>query len=194
MLFSSCAIEDIKNSCRGKSSVGYAYFFFDGTSAQSKLAAHESLVRSCIMQFSYQFDGIPPALVDLYEDENNSRSQPLIGALEDTLLQILQYFDVVYIFVDALDECTERPKVLKWIQSVTSQTSGNLHLMVTSRPEPDIKNRLRSLTLAEIDVANQRESDDIRHYIDARLSEVDKWTQAQKKLVRDALLRGAGGV
>ncbi|KAF7976798.1 hypothetical protein HWV62_5652 [Athelia sp. TMB] len=192
---SSSAVEDVKNACRGKSSTGYAYFFFDGTSAQSKLAAHESLVRSSIMQLSDQFDGIPPALVELYEDERNGRSQPLIGALENTLLQILQSFDTAYIVVDALDECFERSKVLKWIQTIASQTSGNLHLMVTSRPEPDIKDRLRRLyNLQEIDISTQQESDDIRHYIDARLSEVDKWTDTQKERVRYGLSSGADGV
>lgn len=192
---SSSAIEDVKNYCRRKSSVAYAYFFFDGTSSQSKLSAHESLVRSVTMQLSDQFDGIPPALVDMYEDEHNGRSQPLIGALEDTLLQILQSFDAVYILLDALDECSERLKALKWIQSIALQTSGNLHLMVTSRPEPDIKKPLCALpNLHEINVASQQESDDIKHYIDARLSEVDKWTEAQKTLVRNGLSRGAGGV
>ncbi|KAF7965800.1 hypothetical protein HWV62_41763 [Athelia sp. TMB] len=191
----SSAIEDVKKSSKGKSSVGYAYFFFDGTSGQSKLAAHESLVRSIIMQFSDQFDGIPPALVNLFEDECNGRSQPLIGALENTLLQILQFFHTAYIIVDALDECSEGSKVLKWIHTIVSQTSDRLHLMVTSRPEPEIKDRLRRLyNLQEINIATQRESDDIHRYIDARLAEIDKWTDPQKKMVRDGLSGGAYGV
>ncbi|KAF7983532.1 hypothetical protein HWV62_21090 [Athelia sp. TMB] len=191
----SSAIEDVKNFCKGKSSVAYAYFFFDGTSGQSTLAAHESLVRSIVMQLSDQFDGIPPALVDLYEDEREGRDQPLISALENTLLQILRSFDTAYIIVDALDECSEWSKVLKWIRSITILASGNLHLMVTSRPEPDIKYRLRPLSnLQELDVADQQESNDISRYVDVRLSEVNKWTEAQKSLVRNALLRGAGGV
>lgn len=192
---SSSAIESIKNSCRGKSSIGYAYFFFDGTSGQSKLAAHESLVRSIIMQLADQFDGIPSALVELYKEERNGRDQPLIGALENTLLQILRSFDAAYIIVDALDECSERHKVLNWIQSIASKTSGTLHLMITGRPEPDIKKPLCALpNLHEINVASQQESDDIKHYIDARLSEVDKWTEAQKASVRYGLSRGANGV
>ncbi|KAF7976050.1 hypothetical protein HWV62_7962 [Athelia sp. TMB] len=191
----SSSIENIKNSCRGKPSVGYAYFFFDGTSEQSKLASHESFVRSTIMQLSDQVDGIPPALGELYDNEHHGRSQPLLTSLEDTLLRILQSFCGAYIVIDALDECGERLKVLKWIRSVTSRTSGLLHLMVTSRPEPDIKNRLRSLpNLLEIDTADGRASDDIRRYIEVCLSEVDDWTESQKELVRIALINGAAGV
>ncbi|KAF7968506.1 hypothetical protein HWV62_30226 [Athelia sp. TMB] len=192
---SSSAIEDVKKSCKGKSSVGYAYFFFDGTSAQSKLAAHESLVRSCIIQFSDRFDGIPSALVELYEDEDNGRSQPALSSLEDTLLQILQSFGAAYIVIDALDECDDRPRLLRWIESVTSQTSDILHLMVTSRPEPDIKDRLRPLcNLCEVDLADRQGSDDICRYIDASLSGVNAWTASQKELVRIALVNGADGV
>ncbi|KAF7978595.1 hypothetical protein HWV62_45318 [Athelia sp. TMB] len=192
---SSSAIDNMKKSCKGNPSIGYAYFFFDGTSVQSKLATHESLVRSCIIQLSDRFDGIPPALVELYKDEEDGRSQPVLSSLEETLLRILQSFSSAYIVIDALDECDERPKVLKWIQSVASQMSGILHLMVTSRPEPDIKNRLRSLSnLLKIDAVDHRASADIRHYIDVWLSEVDEWTESQKELVRIALVNGAGGV
>ncbi|KAF7983534.1 hypothetical protein HWV62_21094 [Athelia sp. TMB] len=192
---SSSAIEDVRKSYKGKPSVGYAYFFFDGTSAQSKLATHESLVRSCIMQFSDRFDGIPSALVELYEDEDNGRSQPALSSLEDTLLRILKFFGAAYIVIDALDECDDRPRLLRWIDSVTSQTSEFLHLMVTSRPEPDIKDRLRSLcNLREVDLADRRDSNDICHYIDASLSGISAWTESQKELVRIALVNGADGV
>ncbi|KAF7969172.1 hypothetical protein HWV62_28182 [Athelia sp. TMB] len=191
----SSAMENVKDSCRGKPSVGYAYFFFDGTSAQSKLANHESMVRSIIMQLSDLVDGIPPELVALYEGEYSGRSQPLLASLENTLLRILQSFSAVYIVIDALDECDDRPKLLRWIDTVTSQTSSLLHLMVTSRPEPDIKDRLRPLcNMCEVDVAHRRGSHDIRRYINAILSEVHAWTESQKELVRTALVNGAHGV
>ncbi|KAF7974428.1 hypothetical protein HWV62_12148 [Athelia sp. TMB] len=191
----SSAIENVKKSCRNKSLVGYAYFFFDGTSAQSKLATHESLIRSLIMQFSDRLDGIHPALADLYDLEDKGRHQPLISSLEDTLLEIIKTFTSAYIIIDALDECAEQRKLLTWIQYITSQTSSNLHLLVTSRLEPDIKNCLCALsTIEEMAVADKQASSDIRHYINARLSEIDGWTEHQKELVRVALSRGAGGV
>ncbi|KAF7966443.1 hypothetical protein HWV62_38386 [Athelia sp. TMB] len=191
----SSAIENVKQTCRNKGSFGYAYFFFDGTSAQSKLATHESLIRSLIMQFSDRLDGIHPALASLYAAEDNGRHQPLINSLEGTLLELVKSFPSAYIIVDALDECAEQRRLLKWIQSITLQTSGILHLLVTSRLEPDIKNSLRSLPkFQEIDVANWRASNNILDYINARLAEVDGWTEHQKKLVRAALSRGADGV
>ena len=192
---SSSAIENVKNSCRNKGLVGYAYFFFDGTSAQSKLAAHESLIRSLIMQFSDRLDGIHPALAGLYDSEDKGRHQPLISSLEDTLLKIIKTFTSAYIIIDALDECAEQRRLLTWIQYLTSQTSSSLRLLVTSRLEPDIKNYLRSLSkIEEMAVVDEQASSDIREYINARLSEVDGWTEPQKELVRVALSRDADGV
>lgn len=131
----------------------------------------------------------------MYEDEDNGRSQPTLSSLEDTLLRILQSFCAAYIVIDALDECEERLKLLRWIDTVTSQGSGFLHIMVTSRPEPNIKDRLRSFSnLLEIDAADGRGSDDILRYIDVRLAEVDDWSESQKKMVRIALVSGADGV
>ncbi|KAF7968340.1 hypothetical protein HWV62_30929 [Athelia sp. TMB] len=191
----SSAIENVKLSCKNKGSVGYAYYFFDGTSAQSKLAAYESLIRSLIMQFSDRLDGIHPALAGLYDAEDKGRHQPLIGSLEGILPELIKSFPASYIIIDALDECAEQRRLLKWIQTIILQTSGVLHLLVTSRPEPDIQNSLRSLPKAqEIDVANWEVSDDIRDYINVRLAEVDGWSEPQKELVRAALSRGAGGV
>ncbi|KAF7968345.1 hypothetical protein HWV62_30939 [Athelia sp. TMB] len=191
----SYVIENVKQSCKNKDSVGYAYFFFDGMSAQSKLAAHESLIRSLIMQFSDRLDGIHPALADLYDAEDKGRHQPLISSLEDTLLEIIKSFSSAYIIIDALDECAEQRRVLNWIQSITLQTSSSLHLLITSRPEPDIENSLRSLRNTRgINLTDQQASEDIYNYINARLSEVDGWTEYQKELVRAALSRGANGV
>ncbi|KAF7968339.1 hypothetical protein HWV62_30927 [Athelia sp. TMB] len=191
----SSAIENVKQSCKNKGLVGYAYYFFDGTSAQSKLAAYESLIRSMIMQFSDRLDGIHPALAGLYDVEDKGRHQPLISSLEATLLELIKSFPASYIIIDALDECAEQHRLLKWIHSITLHTWGSLHLMVTSRPEPDIKGSLRSLfNIREIDLMSRQASDDILEYIDTKLSEITRWTESQKQLVREALSRGAGGV
>ncbi|KAF7968342.1 hypothetical protein HWV62_30933 [Athelia sp. TMB] len=191
----SSAIENVQRSCQNKDSIGYAYFFFDGTSALSKLVTHESLIRSLIMQFSGQLDGIHPALASLYDLEGKGRHQPLISSLEGTLLEIIKAFPSSYILIDALDECAEQRRLLKWIHYIALHASGSLHLMVTSRPEPDIKGSLGFLSnVREVDLIHRQESNDILDYIDARLAEVDGWTEPQKALVRSALSRGAAGV
>ncbi|KAF7980716.1 hypothetical protein HWV62_37187 [Athelia sp. TMB] len=187
----SLAIKDVKAVCGG--AVSYAYFFFDGRDG-SELSRHESLIRSLIMQFSAQCDGIPLALNELYTNEcRNGLDQPSIASLERTLWSIIDSSDVSYIIVDALDECGEQHRLLQWIRSVTAP-SGQLRLMVISRPEPDLKRGLMSIKgLTIISVADERAADDIRQYIDTRLSTSD-WSDETKDLIRKGLVRGADGM
>ena len=179
--------------CAG--AVGYAYFFFDGRDG-SDLNRHESFIRSLIMQFSAQCDGIPVAVDEIYSTEcRNGLDQPSTASLERALRLIVDSFDTAYIIVDALDECDEQRRLLQWIGSITSQASGQLRLMITSRPEPDIKSSLESLKgLTALSLADGQVAGDIVQYIDSRLSEDSKWADDAKQMIRVALVRGADGM
>ncbi|KAF7980707.1 hypothetical protein HWV62_37169 [Athelia sp. TMB] len=191
----SLAIKDVKGVCAG--AVSYAYFFFDGRDS-SELNRHESLIRSLIMQFSAQCDGIPLAMDELYTIEcRNGLDQPSIVSLERALRLIVSSFGAAYIIVDALDECDKRDSLLQWISAITSdpETSSQLRLMVISRPEPDIKSSLESLKgLKAISVANGQVADDIVLYVDTRLSKDHSWDDDTKQEIRGALVRGANGI
>ncbi|KAF7976126.1 hypothetical protein HWV62_7573 [Athelia sp. TMB] len=176
--------------------VGHAYFFFDGRDGQSDLVHHEKLIRSLIMQFSAQWDGVPAALDNLYTVEcKDGLRQPSIASLERTLMEIAKSFNSAYVIIDALDECCERRKSLKWIQSITSSIPGKLHLLVSSRPEPEIDRGLSCIsTLQEVNIAGEKNIADIQRYLDVRLAEDGKWSDASKHLIRDGLVRGADGM
>ncbi|KAF8955681.1 hypothetical protein BDZ97DRAFT_1596374, partial [Flammula alnicola] len=123
---------------RTDASLGTAYFFFDGRDSQKELQVHDKCIRSLIFQFWEQCGGgIPTALVDLHS-RCGRRQQPSIRELQDALQHILQQFPHPHILIDALDECTEHEKTLKWIDEITSEMRNagalRLHLMVTSRP------------------------------------------------------------
>src|ERR1700692_4785446 len=141
--FSSSIIEDTINHCKSHTSLAYAYFFFDGRDTQKQLQMHESLIRSLIMQFSDQCDGLPAVLVELYEGCNNGHQEPSMDALQNTLQSVLGGVSGAYIIIDSLDECAERGKLLSWVTKITSWKVGKVHLAVTSRPERDIEDHLR---------------------------------------------------
>ena len=194
---SSSAIEHVENVYgANRLLVGHAYFFFDGRDGQSDLIYHEKLIRSLIMQFSTQWDGIPAALDYLYSVEcKNGHRQPSIASLERTLMDIVKSFDATYMIIDALDECCERRKSLKWMKSITSSIPGKVHLMISSRSEPEINRGLSYIpTLHEIDIAGEQIKADICRYLDARLADDDKWSDAAKRLIREGLIRGADGM
>ena len=113
-------------------SIAYAYFFFDGRDSQKDLQLHDKLIRSLIMQFSLRCEGIPATLVELY---GHGQEQPSTNSLQDTLQLILDGLHSAYIIIDSLDECTDRDRVLKWIEKIVFQKMGNLLMVVASRPE-----------------------------------------------------------
>ncbi|KAF7972855.1 hypothetical protein HWV62_16888 [Athelia sp. TMB] len=191
-ILSSSVIENVVEFCELKPTArGYAYFFFDGTKAQSESLSYESLLRSIITQLSNRCGAnIPDVLVDLYNKCDEGQRQPLESQLENTLSQILDIFESTYIIIDALDECAEKADFSRWIQSVTTGMLRKLHLMLTSRPEADIERGLASLrNLKTVSVGDQSMMGDIRAYLDARLraAEMSKWNEGEKQMIKTGL-------
>ena len=144
-LYSSSIIEDISYLCRTSQQQACGYFFFDGRDAQQGLQRHEDLLRSLIWQFSRRCNGFPPALNDLHDECDLGDQPPSLESLQRTLLLILDSFHDAYVIVDALDECTDRIKLLDWIKEIVGWKVGKLHFLATSRQERDIEIRLLSL-------------------------------------------------
>ncbi|KAF7968170.1 hypothetical protein HWV62_31714 [Athelia sp. TMB] len=140
---------------------------------------------------------IPDALIDMYRACDDGDSQPSESQLEHTLLRVLETFESTYILIDSLDECVEKADLLRWIQNVTLVSSGRLHLMLTSRPEPDIEYGLRSLSsLDKIQIGDETMTGDISAYLDARLHSADmvKWKEPEKREIKQTLVNGLGGM
>lgn len=84
----------------------------------------------------------------------------------------------VWIVLDALDECHARQGpstegLLSWIRDLLASEQRNVHLLVTSRPEQDIKSVVREFADKEDIVPIQSEliADDIRAYVHTRVRE-----------------------
>ncbi|THH13086.1 hypothetical protein EW146_g7087 [Bondarzewia mesenterica] len=197
-ILSSSAIEHIKPRCDQDASRAFAYFFFDSRDSQEERQAHDKLIRSLIKQLSAKPHNLSDALVKLYD---NGQHQPLAKNLEETLQLIIQEFEDVYIVIDALDECHQRSrsKLLKWIGTVTESTGGKLHLLVTSRKEPDVEKGLSSLSSRHggpLCVESESSNADIRIYLDSmlQLDEMQKWDDANRERIKATLLERCEGM
>ncbi|KAF7982264.1 hypothetical protein HWV62_29505 [Athelia sp. TMB] len=196
---SSSVIENVISFCElAPSARGYAYFFFDGTRAQSDALNYNGLIRSIITQLSDRCDNrMPNVLVEMYNKCDDGHREPLKSQFQNTLSGILKIFDSTYIVIDALDECITKTDLLKWIRSVTAENSTKLHLMFTSRPEPDIEHGLAALSnIHKVFVGHQSTLGDIDAYLNARLqsTEMDKWCEPEKQEVKSTLSNGSGGM
>ncbi|KAF7983537.1 hypothetical protein HWV62_21100 [Athelia sp. TMB] len=195
----STVIENVEAFCEQKPTArGYASFFFDGTAAQSRNLNYNGLIRSIVVELSDRCgDQIPNALVNMYNRCNTGGRQPTESQLEETLTEILETFEDTYVIIDSLDECVKKDDLLKWIRSVASKTSRNLHLMFTSRPEPEIERGLKPLSdLQKATFSETNTAADIMVYLDACLadSEMDVWDEKDKQSIQNKLSEGSDGM
>jgi len=187
----------VARHCETNQSSAFAYFFFDGKDGQTGSQTVGSLIRSLIRQFSATYGGVPTVLTKLYYSCHDGGSQPSVESLQATLLLILEAFDDVYIVLDALDECSERIAVLKWIKQTTSWRKRKLHLLATSRPEEDIANDLRSLAPDHVDIKQDLVSRDIERYINNLLYDEDsscQWSDEMIANIKNSVLESAEGM
>jgi hypothetical protein len=135
----------------------------------------ESAVRSLIGQIYDQTPSVRGCLESLYASCESGKRQPSDEALRKTLQSMIQQAGEVWIVLDALDECQRREEfpdvgLLSWIEDL-HKCHGNIHLLVTSRPEQDIKRAIERWAGSDkmIQVQSELVESDIQDYIHARV-------------------------
>jgi hypothetical protein len=170
-ILSSTVIEDLG---RTPSCQPLLYFYFDfNSTAKQKLV---SMVRSLIHQLCDKCGDTWEQLDSLFSSCESGRRQPSCESLCKTLLQMIEQIKEVWIVLDALDECYTRKGpptegLLSWLRDLLSSQQRNVHLLVTSRSEQDIKSELSDLAGNGDIVPLQGDSvtNDIRAYVHMRV-------------------------
>ena len=123
-------------------------------------------------------------------------------AWKTALGSMIQETTPTFIIIDALDECPthggERAKLLELLQSLAASQSANLHILVTSRKESDIEEKLtRSVTLPPLSIQGEDTDIDIRTHVKAQLASyttMSKWPEPIKLEVEEVLTTKAKGM
>ncbi|KXH45551.1 pfs domain-containing protein [Colletotrichum salicis] len=165
-ILSSTVIKDLSNIQPYAKNLLYFYFDFTDTSKQSL----EKAVRSLIAQLYSKSQDVQAHLNSLYSSCKNASRQPSIDSLISIFEAIAQQTGEVWIVLDALDECQKRTGLsneglLYWIEGILNLPQVNIHLLVTSRPEHDIKSALERYINNQIPLQSDLVTDDIRAYI-----------------------------
>ena len=195
-LFISSSI--INHLSKTQSSHATAYFFFDGRDSQKELQLHDKMIQSLIWQFSLKCgNGAPKVLADLYSHCGNGYQQPSLDDLHNVLQKILDGFNSVYIILDALDECSEKDKVLDWVQAVILHKNGNLklHLITTSKPKKEINDKFNSYLC--VDMVKASGNHTIVAYVDYQFqndSDWQKWNQEIQDEIKSRMIKQADGM
>ena len=187
----------------GKASLAYFYFDFRDVDKQ-KLS---NLLPSLLVQLSARSDARCDKLYQLYSAHDRGVQKPSDRAMAECLKQMLavEGQGPTYIILDALDECpitssipSPREDVLELVEDLVGLHLPNLHICVTSRPEPDIRIVLKRLTECPVSLHDESgQKEDIAKYVSSFVQSdrrMGRWREEDKELVIKTLSEKADGM
>ncbi|KAF3765426.1 Pfs, NACHT and ankyrin domain protein [Cryphonectria parasitica EP155] len=167
----------------GDSDILLLYFYFDFT--DSRKESLDNAVRSLISQLYYKEPQSQKHLDLLWSQKG--REQPSTQELSSTFEKMLEDAGEVWVILDALDECKTRdgspaPGLLKWLENLHLRHKS-LHLLVTSRPENDIKSAIESFAKKEwvLCLESHLVAKDIHNFIHERVTKHDDLKRWRKR-------------
>ncbi|KAJ7051654.1 hypothetical protein C8F01DRAFT_1174452 [Mycena amicta] len=171
----------------------HAFFYFNTNNREQ--CTITQLLSTLTMQLSVQVNLPHKTLLALWETHN--KPQHLLGnakLLTEALIPLLEQLATarpVYLVLDALDECTECDKLLDLLEKLVDPSRPNVHLLVTSRPEVPVPEKLeRCTTTVTIDRST---STDIDSYLDDALSKCGGWIQKNVAIIKESLMDCGNG-
>ncbi|KAI0029632.1 hypothetical protein K488DRAFT_72810, partial [Vararia minispora EC-137] len=174
-----------------------AYFYFDFRDVRKESVS--GFLSSLIFQLA---SSSPKCHTVLKKSRSKQRAslEPTLGLLSGVLEEMLRARSGTILVIDALDECPELSReheLLPLLHDLVSHDSNRLRLLMTSRPEADIRramNRIPSHRLKLHDA--DQHSQDLELYIsdELRRTEYDMWSDDFKASVKVKLNKMAGGM
>jgi hypothetical protein len=180
---------------QGDRNIGIAFFYF--TFNDKSKQDESSMLRALLWQLSGQVSDHATDLSQLHEAYK--AGTPPNAVLLAYLRRLIGRFHRTYIFLDALDECprTEgREGVLESLEEMRKWDVPNIHLLITSRDESDIRQSLDDLAHHQIEMRNTGIDSDIANFVSRRLNEDPKLLKLSKyhDQIQTVLTQGAKGV
>ena len=148
-----------------KVGIAFFYFTFNDESKQDVSA----MLRALLLQLSSQLRDGHVDLARLHE--SYKAGTPPLPVLIEHLQRLIQRFHQVYIMLDALDESPRngsRVYVLDALEAMRDWVVQGLHLFVTSRDEPDIRDSLDISAAQQVIMQNAGIDKDIADFISGR--------------------------
>lgn len=177
VLSSTIILDREKSSTSHEDDPILLYYFFDFND-KAKCSV-DGLVRSLAFQAYCKIFDAQVILGSLFSSCQEGEAQPTFDALFQCLKKMLHRSKHVQILIDALDECADRGKhrihgLLSCIRDFYDSTQ-NIQLLMTSRPEQDIRSFMTRWMgeQASLPLQGDRVDSDICHYIHARVREHD---------------------
>ena len=181
-----------------------AYFYFDFRDVDKQKLCN--LLPSLLVQLSARSDACCDKLSQLYSAHDRGVQKPSDRAMMECLKQMLalEGQGPNYLILDALDECpvtsmpSPREEVLELVEDLVGLHLPNLHICVTSRPEPDIQTVLERLTERAVSLHDESgQKEDIVNYVTSSVHSdrrMGRWREEDKELVIKTLSEKVDGM
>ncbi len=194
----STAIQYTFRHRRSSPRIGLAFFFFTFNEETKQDAS--AMLCALVLQLSSQLDDSQGPLLQLHASHPNTA--PTVQALVGCLHQLVCAFDHVYITLDALDESPRgkrRREMLQVLTDIRGWSEPQLHIMVTSRDEVDIRDVLcrepHTSPVEVIPMSNDFIDTDIATYVSGHLkvnSELRRWRKYHDQIEKQLIKRADG--
>ena len=194
-VLSSTIIHDLSKLEPGGSRNLCLYFYFDFQVGEKQ--TFENCLRSLLVQL---ISRVPKALVSLrqlFAAHDNGRSTPNRDSLLEAFRQAVVDVGVVYLVLDALDECSNRFTLLRGLEECRRWDLPSLHILTTSRKEPDIEDNMINLAACQVCLEESVVDSDIRSFVHEQIlkdSKLSIWPSEIRGEIQKALLEGANGM
>ncbi|RAK79543.1 uncharacterized protein BO72DRAFT_425227 [Aspergillus fijiensis CBS 313.89] len=164
----STVIQDIEEHCQPFSSRQFAYWYFQFSNDETQKVYN--MTRSIIRQFMPKT--LPASMVKLWEEHRHRGSNPHQQKFAEILDIVLETFEgQFFLILDALDECPakngERGLLLPFLEDLLKKHRTKLHILATSRPEPDIRSRLEQYQSVNLEAGL---AEDVETFVRAQVS------------------------
>ena len=192
-VLSSIIIDDLQELCNRKVNMKLCYYYCDYNRLQNQQL--DTILLCLLRQLVQTMLVLPTAVRRLYDTCSENASRPSSTSIKDAFREIAKSLQKVYIVIDALDESqtTNGLRMALLVELLKLSELGNIKMLVTSRPLPDILNTLVRFTCIEI-----RASDtDIAKYVEANVPNLPAFVGRQPTLqndIKEAVVAASDGM
>ncbi|PYI34344.1 hypothetical protein BP00DRAFT_390371 [Aspergillus indologenus CBS 114.80] len=184
----STIIQNIEDYCEPDSTRHFAYWYFQFSNDETQKVYN--MIKSILRQFMPRT--LPASVVKLWEEHRHRGSKPQQQKLAEILDVVLETSQGhFFLILDALDECPakagERGSLLRFLEELLERHRAKLHIIATSRPEPDIRSRLEQYQCVNLETGL---AEDVEAFVRAQVAHgrLCEWDESVKTRTLEKLL------
>ncbi|KIX05451.1 uncharacterized protein Z518_06323 [Rhinocladiella mackenziei CBS 650.93] len=194
-VLSSATLQHVLEHRQSQPDMIVSYFYFDFNDVEKQ--SWQKAIRLSLFQFALQCSGILEDLEKLYQNCGKGQQQPSEAAIQSLFREAVAHPGQKFIFLDALDECSDREDLLSFLVELMGSKPRDLHVLATSRREKDIEDELSSVANHNVNIQSALVDADICVYIHDRMAtdkSLKKWPPSVQDEITTVLMDKAGGM